>query len=127
MPLPNFPASPSNGDIYAGYMYDSVKGTWLLQDSTGIPTQISNLEDDVLALDGRVDTAEADITTLEGRMTTAEADITILETRAITLNANTISANYSIPAGYNGVSAGPITIASGVTVTIPTGSSWSIV
>ena len=45
----------------------------------------------------------------------------------IRLNTQTISANYSIPSGYNGVTAGPITIASGVTVTVPSGSAWSIV
>jgi hypothetical protein len=46
---------------------------------------------------------------------------------AIQLNEQSITANYSIPTGFNGVSAGPITIASGVIVTIPAGSSWSIV
>jgi hypothetical protein len=35
--------------------------------------------------------------------------------------------NYTMPSGYNGLSSGPITIASGVTVTVPSGSSWSIV
>lgn len=42
-------------------------------------------------------------------------------------NFNTISNNYTFDTGYNGVSAGPITIASGVTVTVPVGSAWSIV
>ena len=41
--------------------------------------------------------------------------------------ANTISANYSITSGNNAMSAGPITVASGVTVTVPTGSRWVIV
>jgi hypothetical protein len=45
----------------------------------------------------------------------------------IKLNEQTISANYSIPEGYNGLSAGPITIADEVVVTIPSGSSWSII
>jgi hypothetical protein len=49
------------------------------------------------------------------------------DTDVIKMNAQTISANYSIPVGYNGMSAGPITISSGVVVTIPAGSSWSIV
>lgn len=39
----------------------------------------------------------------------------------------TISANYSITSGSNGLSAGPISINSGVTVTIPTGSTWVVV
>jgi len=41
-------------------------------------------------------------------------------------NAN-ISSNYTIATGNNGMSAGPISVASGVTVTVPTGSSWAIV
>lgn len=40
---------------------------------------------------------------------------------------NTISANYTLTTNSNGMSAGPITIASGVTVTVPSGSSWVIV
>jgi len=42
-------------------------------------------------------------------------------------NANTISANYTISSGNNALSAGPITINSGITVTVPTGSTWTIV
>lgn len=42
-------------------------------------------------------------------------------------NANTISTNYTIGSGNNAISAGPITIASGVTVTVPSGSVWAIV
>ena len=41
--------------------------------------------------------------------------------------ANTISSNYTIGTGNNAVSAGPITINTGVTVTVPTGSTWVIV
>ena len=41
--------------------------------------------------------------------------------------ANTISANYSISSGNNAMSAGPITVNSGVSVTVPTGSVWTIV
>jgi len=46
---------------------------------------------------------------------------------AILLNNNTISSNYTIPTGQNGVTAGPITVEEGVVITIPEGSSWSIV
>lgn len=41
--------------------------------------------------------------------------------------ANTISANYSISSGNNALTAGSITIADGITVTIPSGSNWVIV
>ena len=42
-------------------------------------------------------------------------------------NDQTITTNYTITTNKNAMTAGPITINSGVTVTIPTGSEWSIV
>jgi hypothetical protein len=42
-------------------------------------------------------------------------------------NSATISANYTIGSGNNAQSAGPITISSGVTVTVPSGSTWVVV
>lgn len=41
-------------------------------------------------------------------------------------NSNTVAADYTITTNYNAISAGPVTINSGVTVTIPNGSTWSI-
>ena len=43
------------------------------------------------------------------------------------LNAQTVTANYTVPAGQNAMTAGPITIANGVEVTISDGSEWTIV
>lgn len=43
------------------------------------------------------------------------------------LNGQTINSDYTIPVGMNAVTAGDITIASGITVTISSGSKWSIV
>lgn len=48
-------------------------------------------------------------------------------TKGLYEHAHTISSNYSITAGNNAMSAGPITIANGVSVTIPDGSTWTIV
>lgn len=45
----------------------------------------------------------------------------------IQLNNQTISNNYTFTAGQNGVSAGPITISAGVTVTVTSGCGWAIV
>ena len=42
-------------------------------------------------------------------------------------NAITINEPYTIGTGNNAISAGPITIASGITVTVPSGSAWTIV
>lgn len=42
-------------------------------------------------------------------------------------HAHTISADYTIATGNNAISGGPVTIDSGVTVTVPSGSTWTIV
>ena len=42
-------------------------------------------------------------------------------------NSNTVAENITIPANINCVSAGPITIANGYTVTINSGGNWAIV
>lgn len=43
------------------------------------------------------------------------------------LNDQVVTADYTIPMGKNAITAGDITIATGVTVTVSTGSKWSIV
>ena len=42
-------------------------------------------------------------------------------------NDKNVTANYSITSGKNAMSAGPITLNSGVVVTIPSGSVWTVV
>ena len=44
----------------------------------------------------------------------------------LVVNSNTVSASYSIPSGSSATSAGPMTIASGQTVTVPSGSRWVV-
>jgi hypothetical protein len=41
-------------------------------------------------------------------------------------HSNTISTSYTITAGNNAHSVGAMTIASGVTVTVPSGSRWVV-
>jgi len=55
-----------------------------------------------------------------------EMNATAFSGGAIYENADDIAANYSITAGKNAFSVGPITIASGVTVTVPSGQRWVI-
>ena len=38
-----------------------------------------------------------------------------------------MTTNYTIPTGYNSGTFGPITVNSGAVVTIPSGSTWSII
>ena len=42
-------------------------------------------------------------------------------------NGTTVSSNYTITSGKNAGTFGPVTIADGVTVTIPDGSTWTVV
>jgi len=66
----------------------------------------------------------ADTTGLQSALDNIDANTT---TKALYENNNTISANYSITAGNNAVSGGPLTINSGIVVSVPSGSSWTIV
>lgn len=46
---------------------------------------------------------------------------TILESK------QAITSSYTLSAGYNGISVGPVTISSGASVTIPSGAKWLVV
>jgi hypothetical protein len=52
--------------------------------------------------------------------------VTPTATNGIFINSKTVSANTTIPSGSNGQSVGPITIASGVAVTVSSGSRWLV-
>lgn len=47
--------------------------------------------------------------------------------RIFALNDQTVDADYTIPAGQNAMTAGPVTVSTGVTVTVSTGSTWTVV
>ena len=42
-------------------------------------------------------------------------------------NDTNVTTNHSVSSGKNAMSAGPITINNGVTVTVPNGSVWTVV
>lgn len=42
-------------------------------------------------------------------------------------NDLTVTTSYSITTNKNAITAGPISIANGVTVTVPNGSTWTVV
>ena len=43
------------------------------------------------------------------------------------LNGQTVTTNYTVPSGQNAGSFGPVSVNSGVVVTLPTGSTWTVV
>lgn len=47
-------------------------------------------------------------------------------TNGIVINSQTVAASYSIPSGSSAMSAGPITVASGQSVTVASGSRWVV-
>jgi hypothetical protein len=49
-----------------------------------------------------------------------------ISSNGITINSTTVSTSYTIASGNAGVSAGPMTVASGVVVTVSSGSRWVV-
>jgi len=60
--------------------------------------------------------------------TTAVSKVTVSGDVAATffVNPTTVSVSYTIPTSYNAMTAGPITVNSGITVTVPSGSVWTV-
>ena len=50
----------------------------------------------------------------------------VVASNGIVVNSQTISTSYTIAAGNNAMSAGPVTVASGQTVTVASGSRWVV-
>jgi hypothetical protein len=50
-----------------------------------------------------------------------------VSSNGIQINANTIATSYTIAATNNGLSAGPVSVNSGVVITVSSGSTWVIV
>lgn len=59
--------------------------------------------------------------------TTTGTGAVINATNGIIINNQTISASYTIPVGSNALSTGPVTAASGVTVTVSAGSRYIVI
>jgi hypothetical protein len=71
--------------------------------------------------DGAVTASKIDPSAKIGGATGAGTDRTFYE------NDQSVNTNYTISTNKNAMSAGPITVANGVTVTVPNGSTWTIV
>lgn len=115
----NFPSSPSNGDVYENYVYDSTTGVWKRLPPGG---EINGLDDVVVT-----SPSDGDSLVYNGTEWVNSPGSSNVASDAIQPNSNQITEDYTFEANKNGVSAGPITIASGVTVTIGATSAWSIV
>lgn len=127
-----------NGNTTYYSIVDSIAGTWevgigtytssgttlsrdtVLSNSSGTTTQInfaSNSKDVFVTYPASKSTYEDE----------AQAVYAGGGTGAIYLNSNSITVNTTVPANYNGMSAGTITISNGITVTVANGSRWVVV
>jgi hypothetical protein len=100
----------------------STGGTLTFATTTGVVASVSSSTVTVdTAQDIRTTAAPTfnGITTTDGiRMTSAEPFV---------YTATTVSANVTIPTNYNAMAAGPLTVNDGITITIPDGSTLTIV
>ena len=65
---------------------------------------------------------------LSGDLTVTGGNISgvLVATNGIVVNSQTVATSYTIAAGFSGMSAGPITVASGQAVTVSSGSRWVV-
>ena len=101
----------------AGYIYtnggDLVLGTY---GSNGIHFIINNGATDAMTI----------ATTGAVTANTSVTSPVVTVSNGIHVNSKTVSASYTIPSGSSAMSAGPMTVATGQTVTISSGSRWVI-
>ena len=103
--------APTNGYFLSAQSGDTGGMTWAEVDA--LPSQTGNA--------GKYLTTDA--TNASWATLDTDANTT---TKGLYEHAHTIASNYSITSGNNALSAGAVTFNSGVSVTIPTGSTWII-
>ena len=80
------------------------------------------------AVSGSLTTAYTSNANLLYKPSTGELTaIAQISSNGIQINANTVATSYTIATGNNGLSAGPVSVNSGITVTVSSGSTWSVV
>jgi len=119
-----------NGVLLSSSDYTATSGTDIVL-STGATSG------DIVQIDAYVNAAVSDIASQTGNSgkylttngsTTSWGEVSANSTTyGLFEHANTISADYTITSGNNAGTFGAITIDSGVTVTVPSGSVWTIV
>ena len=103
--------APTNGYFLSAQSGDTGGMTWAEVDA--LPSQSGN--------SGKFLTTDA--TNASWATLDTDANET---TKGLYEHAHTIASNYSISSGNNAMSAGPVTINSSISVTVPSGSTWVI-
>lgn len=153
MPI-QFPSNPATNQTY---VYNGITWTWTGRNWTksaaggGAATvTVSNsapvsattgalwIDEDAGDLNAYVGNAWITLSGGGGGVGNATVDLTQVTTNIFTqgtitsnipfyMSSTTITANFTIPEGYNAQTPGPITVANNVVVTVPNGSTWTVV
>jgi hypothetical protein len=111
----------SSGNLTLGGTLGGIGNSQLTNSAVTVGTTAISL--------GASSTTLAGLTSVTSTNLTATAAVTgsvVSATNGLVINNMTIGASYTIPSGYSASSVGAVTIASGVTVTVPSGSRWVV-
>ena len=117
------PTSATSGAItLAGTLVATNGGTGVAGTLTGI-SYMNGASAHTVATGAQVaSTLTATSITTSSTVTAAE----LIASNGFTLNNKVVATTYTFPTGYNAVSAGPITINSGVVITVPSTQRWVV-
>jgi len=120
-----FNSTSTEFEGYNGTAWASVGGAALSNDTT-TATNIYPLS--AAATSGTAATIYTSNANLLYKPSTGELTaIAHVSSNGIQINATTVATSYTIAATNNGLSAGPVSVNTGITVTVSSGSTWSIV
>jgi hypothetical protein len=119
-----FNTTTSEFEGYNGTAWASVGGAALSND-TSTATNVYPLF--AAATSGTASTLYTGNAKLLYKPSTGEFQASVpVALNGIVVNSQTVATSYTIAAGYSGMSAGPVTVASGQAVTVSSGSRWVI-
>jgi hypothetical protein len=121
-------AAIGNGNTTYYTISDSTSGAWEVGIGTYYSGNTSLSRDTVLSSNNSSALVSFPAGTKDV-FVTQPAEVTAIGagSQAILINQTTVTSNATIAAGQNGFSVGPVTTANGVTVTIASGQTWTVI
>ena len=114
------PSTATTGAITLSGTLNVANGGTGVTTSTGSGSNVLNTSPTLVT--PALGVASATSVSATGTVTAAE----VIASNGIIVNNMTIAASYSIPSGYGAHSTGPVSVSSGQTVTVPSGSRWVV-